>query len=186
MKNLFRVILVLLFTYTAANAYSYAASGAEISIDSREAITKALNEDNFKEVKKVFRANRKHYKYLNNSFIDTLYDGLDSAIFNQDKKEIIKFLELSYAAEILRRLDGASQNIEVFNITKVMLAKTNKFYKLLSVSLDKDTDTKLKKHLKACTVAIGNPGLFGVGARPANAKEFRKHEDIIIELLLSI
>lgn len=186
MKSLFRVILVLLFTYTAANAYSYAASGAEVSIDAREDITKALNANDFKEVKKVFRANRKHYQYLSNSFIDTLYDGLDSAIFNQDKKEVIKFLEISYAAEILRRLDGASQNIKTFNITKVMLAKANKFYKLLSVSLDKKTDKILKKHLRACTAAIGNPGLFGVGSRPANLKEFKKHENIINELLLSI
>jgi hypothetical protein len=67
-----------------------------------------------------------------------------------------------------------------------MLAKANKFYKLLSVSLDKNKDKKLKTAIKNCMGAIGNPGLFGVGAKKPNKEEYIKNQKIIIDIIQSL
>lgn len=67
-----------------------------------------------------------------------------------------------------------------------MLAKANKFYKLLSVSLDAHTDKKLKKAIDACIKSIGNPGLFGVGAKKADEQKYIQNQKIIIEIIQSL
>ena len=67
-----------------------------------------------------------------------------------------------------------------------MLAKADKFYKLLSVSLDKEVDKKLKDALFQCADSIGNPGLFGVGAKPVNKEKYIENEKIADEILKSL
>ncbi|WP_294964421.1 hypothetical protein [Sulfurimonas sp.] len=187
MKLIYKLTLLLSLTFSSyLSAYSYAAAGKELTIDAKELILKHINEDNFKSADKSFEKYKENYKYLNDNFIDGLYDRLNIALENKDKKEIIRSLELSIAAEILRRIDGGHKNIENFNVAKVMLAKANKFYKLLSVSLDKDTDKKLKSAIKACMIAIGNPGLFGVGAKKADKQLYITNEKVIKEILQSL
>ncbi|WP_324172929.1 hypothetical protein [Sulfurimonas sp.] len=177
------LIMVMLFAITNLQAYSYAAAGKEPTIDAKEQITKALNEDNFKEALKIFKENEKNYKYLTKEFIPSLYNGLEISIQNKDKKKTMKYLELSLAAEIQRRIDGGLQNIKTYNVAKVMVLKAKKFYNLLAVSLDNKTNKRLESAINNCIRAIGNPGLFGVGSKPANKNDYIKNQKIIIEVI---
>ena len=147
---------------------------------------KAINADDFETAKKVFEKYDENYKYLSDTFIPKLYLSLEEAIDNKDKKSIVKNLELSLGAEVQRRISGGLENIKTFNVAKVMLAKANKFYELLSVSLDDNTNKKLKTSIKACMLSIGNPGLFGVGAKPANKEEYIKNQKIITDIIQSL
>ena len=185
MKKLL-LALIALFIATNLNAYSYASAGKEPTIDSKEQIMKALNNDDFTTASKIFKEHEKNYRYLTKEFIPSLYDGLQKGLENKDKKQIVKYLELSIAAEIQRRIDGGLQNIKVYNIAKVMVMKAKKFYSLLSISLDKQTDEKLKKAVTNCIKSIGNPGLFGVGAKPSNKDEYIKNQKLIIEIVQSL
>ena len=186
MKKIILMMLVSLFVSSNALAYSYAAAGKEPTIDAKEKILKAVNADDFATAKKVFKENERNYKYLTAEFINGLYDGLNTALESKDKKSVMKYLELSLAAEVQRRVDGGLQNIDTFNVAKVMLAKANKFYKLLSPSLNAKKAKELKTALKACTKAIGNPGLFGVGARKANKEDYMKNQRKVIEIIQSL
>lgn len=189
MKFVHKLVLLLAVLFIASSnlyAYSYAAAGKEPTIDAKEEIIKAINADDFAKAKEVFKAHERNYKYLSETFISKLYPNLKKAINNKDKKQIVKNLELSLGAEVQRRIDGGLKNIKTFNVAKVMLAKADKFYKLLSVSLDNKTNKELKKAIKACMVSIGNPGLFGVGAKPANKEDYIKNEKIIINIIQSL
>ena len=179
-------MFISLFVSSNALAYSYAAAGKEPTIDAKEKILKAVNKDDFAGAIKVFKENERNYKYLTDEFIKGLYDGLNSALKSKDKKQVMRYLELSLAAEVQRRVDGGLQNIDTFNVAKVMLAKANKFYKLLSPSLDTNKAKELKAALKACTKAIGNPGLFGVGAKKPNKQEYIKNQRKVIEIIQSL
>ena len=159
MKKYIILVLISLIASINLQAYSYAAAGKEPTIDSREGILGAINSDNF---------------------------VLAKEILEKDKQKINKWLDVSIATEIQRRLDGGLKNIDNFNIAKVMLAKADKFYKLLSVSLDKEFDTKLREALFQCTDSIGNPGLFGVGAKPVNKQKYIENKKIVDELLKSL
>jgi hypothetical protein len=184
-----KFLLIVVVSFLASinlNAYSYAAAGKEPTIDSKEAIIRAINSDDFKSAKTVFEQNSDNYKYLNDNFNSSLYDGLKQSILKNDKKEIVKWLDISVACEIQRRVDGALENIKEFNIAKVMLAKADKFYKILSVSLDKEKNETLKAAIKSCMDSIENPGLFGVGAKKADIEEYKRNQQIIIKILKSI
>ena len=183
MKKSIIVGLLSLFLSLNAFAYSYAAAGKEPSIDAKEAILKALNEDDFVQAKAVFEKNKEHYDYLSLEFRKDLSMQLEKALEVKDKEAIHHWLNISLATELQRRLDGGFKNIEQFNVAKVMLAKADKFYKLISPYLEKNMDVKLKEALKKCTESIGNPGLFGVGAKPINKEEYQKNEKIAVELL---
>lgn len=189
MKFVHKVVLFFALLFVGSSnlyAYSYAAAGKELTIDSKEAIIKAINADDFAKAKEVFTKYEENYKYLSDTFISKLYPALKSAIENKDKKQIVKNLELSLAAEVQRRISGGLENIKTFNVAKVMLAKANKFYELLAVSLDDTTNKKLKTAIKACIHSIGNPGLFGVGAKPANKEEYITNQKIIIDIIQSL
>jgi hypothetical protein len=180
------LFLVALLASINLHAYSYASAGKEPTIDSKEAILKAINIDDFKAANSLFVKYEKNYKYLNDDFNKQLFDGLKTSIEKKNKELIVKWLNISIATEIQRRLDGGLKNIKEFNIAKVMLAKADKFYKLLSVSLEKNKNKKLKTAIKNCMKAIGNPGLFGVGAKPANIEEYKTNKQIAVKILKSL
>lgn len=189
MKFVHKLVLLLVVLFTTSStlyAYSYAAAGKEPTIDAKEAIIKAINANDFAKAKEVLKAHEKNYKYLSETFVSKLYSNLESSINNKDKKQIVKNLEISLGAEVQRRIDGGLKNIKTFNVAKVMLAKADKFYKLLSLSLDEKTNKELKKAIQSCMRSIGNPGLFGVGAKPANEEEYKKNEKIIINIIQSL
>lgn len=187
--NLFKKILVFLFiTFSSSNlfAYSYAAAGKEPTIDSREKILKFVNNSDFTGAKKEFDKSIKNYKYLSGLHNKNLSSSLKDSIDNKNIENIHKWLNISLAAEINRRLDGGLKNIKIYNVSKVMLAKANKFYRLLEPSLTKEQNKILSDAIKQCIKAIGNPGLFGVGAKPANKNEFVKNQKIALEILNSL
>lgn len=180
------LFIVAIVTSINLNAYSYAAAGKEPTLDAKEAILKAINSDDFNIAKTTFLKYEENYKYLNDEFNSTLFEGLKIAIEEKNKNNIAKWLDISIASEIQRRLDGGLKNIKQFNIAKVMLAKANKFYKLLSPSLEIQIDKNLSLAIEKCIKSIGNPGLFGVGAKPINIDEYKKNQEIAIKILKSI
>jgi len=188
MKQIKLLILLLCIALGANNlfAYSYAAAGKEPTIDSREKILKFVNQNDFTEAINEFTKAKKNYDYLSGLHNKKLITSLKTSIETKNIKEINKWLNISIAAEINRRLDGGLKNIKVYNVSKVMLAKANKFFRLLEPSLSKEKRKNLSFAIKNCIKAIGNPGLFGVGAKPANKDDFIKHQKQALEILNSL
>lgn len=180
------LLFIAAFIASTLHAYSYAAAGKEPTIDAKEAITRAINGDDFKMAQTVFKEYEQTYRYLNDEFNTLLFEGLKTSISNHDKKQVFRWLDVSVACEIQRRIEGGLENIKVFNVAKVMLAKADKFYKILSVSLDKEKNEILKAAIKKCADSIGNPGLFGVGAKVADEQDYKKNQQVIAQILKSI
>lgn len=177
------LLLFITACITTLHAYSYAAAGKEPTLDAREVIIKALNDGDFKTAEAVFKEHEQNYRYLNNEFNPLLFEGLKTSIQKKDKKQILRWLDISLACEIQRRIQGGFENIKEFNIAKVMLAKADKFYKVLSVRLDKEKNQTLQAAIKKCADSIQNPGLFGVGAKAADEEEYKKNLQLINKVL---
>ncbi len=187
MRRLSLVVgLFVLFLTINLNACLASVSGDEPTADAKEQIIKDLNDNNFNEALKVFKEHEKNYKYLTKNFIPSLYSGLKAGLKNKNKKQVIKYLELSIAAEVQRKINEGLQNIKDYNVAKVIVLNAKKFYNLLSFSLDKQTNKKLKSAVQKCIEAIGNPGLFGVGKKPANIDKYKKNQKIIIDIIQSL
>lgn len=188
MSTIQKILMILLMTIFSNSlfAYSYAAAGKEPTIESREKILKFVNANDFIQAKNEFEKAKDNYAYLSNLHDKNLLNSLETAINNKQSLEINKWLNISLAAEINRRLDGGLKNIEIYNVSKVMLAKANKYYKLLEPSLTKEQKQKLSLAIKNCMKSIGNPGLFGVGAKPADLKKFKENQQTAIGILKSL
>ena len=118
--NVHKKILIFLFiTFSSINlfAYSYAAAGKEPTIDSRELILKHVNSGDFAKAKKEFVKAEKNYTYLSGIHNKDLSLSLQKAINDKNASDINRWLNVSIAAEINRRLDGGLKNIETFNIS---------------------------------------------------------------------
>lgn len=188
MSTIQKILFILLVSISANSlfAYSYAAAGKEQTIDSREKILEFVNANDFINAKIEFDKGKKNYSYLSDLHDKNLLSALETSIKNKKSLEVNKWLNISLAAEINRRLDGGLKNIKVYNISKVMLAKANKYYKLLEPSLTKEQKQKLSTAIKNCIQSIGNPGLFGVGAKSANEILFKQNQQIAITILKSL
>lgn len=183
-----RIFLTLFFSVMLSLklfAYSYAAAGVEPTIQSREAILGAINAGDYTKAMQIYNEESQNYKYLS-TFNKNLSNGLRDAIEKKDNKSIARWLNISLACEIERRVEGALENIDDFNVTKVMLAKVDRFYRILSPSLDKSIDLKLKTAIKGCASSIANPGLFGVGAKGADILEYKRYQKDILDSLKNL
>lgn len=186
MKKIYALLFMVMVFTNSLFAYSYASAGKEPTLDAQDGILNAINANDFKKAKDVFVEYKDHYDYLTKDFNSKLSSSLEKAISEKNKALIIKWLRVSMACEIERRIDGGRKNINNFNVAKVMLAKANKFYKLLAPNLDFKTNKALKKALKNCTIAIGNPGLFGVGAKPVDEQLYKTNEKIALDILKAL
>ena len=80
------LFIIAIFASINLHAYSYAAAGKEPTIEAKEAILKAVNENDFKSAKTVFLKYEKNYQYLNDEFNSKLFSRLKSSIEKKDKK----------------------------------------------------------------------------------------------------
>lgn len=179
-----KIVLFLCMIFSVnAFAYSYAAAGKEPVIEAREKALKAVQEKDFnkasKEVAKVFE----EVKYLESKFKKGLQVSLDNAIKNKDEKALYEAFNYVLAAEVQRRLDGTITSIKHFQKTKVLLVKAKKYLDLLSPSYSSSTNEEIEKSFIEAKKAIGNPGLFGVGAVPANIDALKEANKKLLGLI---
>jgi hypothetical protein len=90
-------------------------------------------------------------------------------------------LNRAYKAEIERRLEGASQNLGDYQTAKVLVVKSKRFLDLILPPLMEDRKAA-EQALAKVLDAIGNPGVFGVGAKPADAAAHRGRKALMAVL----
>ncbi|HEX7058009.1 MAG TPA: hypothetical protein VF260_12555 [Bacilli bacterium] len=85
---------------------------------------------------------------------------------------------------LLRRFTSAEQSIDDYAQAKLLLAKARGTFRVLSPLLaaksSPETIEKLDAAFDKTILALGNPGLFGVGKKEKNPDELKKQIDIIL------
>ena len=162
-----------------ARAYSYAEAGAEPLIDAREETLAALATKDYAAAERVSARAREELGYLDESQGLALVDALDRALRMRDADAVDRVFLDGFAAEIRRRLAGAGENLEDYQLAKTLVVKSKVFFDLLAPALDAERRARADAALRACLEAIGNPGVFGVGARDPDPAAFREQREII-------
>ena len=174
--------LTLLLTLSGqAQAYSYAAAGKEPLIDVREALLGAAT--NGKDASATLSEIADELAYLEQHHKVELQAPLAAAIKAKDAAATAALLNRAYKAEIERRLEGASQNLGDYQTAKVLVVKSKRFLDLILPSLDEGDRKAAEQALARVLDAIGNPGVFGVGAKPADADAFSDAEKALMAVL---
>ena len=183
MKHLCLLLaLTLLLSLSGqAQAYSYAAAGKEPLIDAREALLGAATDG--KDASATLSEIAEELTYLEEHHQVELQAPLAAAIKAKDAATTAALLNRAYKAEIERRLEGASQNLGDYQTAKVLVVKSKRFLDLILPSLSEGDRKAAEQALAKVLDAIGNPGVFGVGAKPADAAAFSDAEKALMTVL---
>ena len=164
-----------------AQAYSYAAAGKEPLIDAREALLGAATDG--KDASATLSEIADELTYLEEHHKVELQAPLAAAIKGKDAAATAALLNRAYKAEIERRLEGAGQNLGDYQTAKVLVVKSKRFLDLILPSLGEGDRKAAEQALARVLDAIGNPGVFGVGAKPADATSFAEAEKALMAVL---
>lgn len=177
--------LTLLLTLSGqAQAYSYAAAGKEPLIDAHEALLGAATDG--KDASATLSEIAEELTYLEQHHKVKLQAPLAAAIKAKDAAATAALLNRAYKAEIERRLEGASQNLGDYQTAKVLVVKSKRFLDLILPSLSEGDRKAAEQALAKVLDAIGNPGVFCVGAKPADAAAFSDAEKALMTVLVPL
>ncbi|MCW9035129.1 MAG: hypothetical protein OQJ97_12980 [Rhodospirillales bacterium] len=181
-----RFIAILLLTFFVsgqAQAYSYAAAGKEPLIDAREAIFKAINDSDYGAAQTALDTVAKEIDYLDTNLDKGIKQNLSDAISAKDAKAVSAALHRVFAAEISHRLSAGAKHLDDYQLAKVLVVKSKRFFDSMAGNLSGVQREAAEKGLRQCLVAIGNPGVFGVGQKPADPEAYQKAMSAVLAAL---
>jgi hypothetical protein len=167
------VVLALAgFAATPGFAYSYAAAGAEPLLDGREALFSAAAAGDWPKAATALTAMKPDLDYLDGHEVPGIEKAFDDAVVAKDSNAVEAAFVRAAIGEIERRINGARDNLGDYQTAKVLVVKAQRFYTAVAADLAPDAGKALAAALPRALDAIGNPGVFGVGARKADPAAF--------------
>ncbi|WP_203234843.1 hypothetical protein [Modicisalibacter coralii] len=180
---LLALLVLLALTTGQAWAYSYAAAGKEPLIEGRQALLDALAADDQAKALETLEDLKPELAYLQEDFDRDYYAELESAVKSGDTDTVVAALDSAFVAEIRRRLDGAGEHLDDYQTAKALVFKAKRFLDLVTPQLDADARDAANQAINAGMDALGNPGVFGVGQKPADPDAYREARKHLLEVL---
>jgi hypothetical protein len=168
----FVLLASLGFATGEAHAYSYAAAGAEPLLDGREALFSAATSGDWAKAATALAAMKPDLDYLDGHEVPGVEKALGDAVTAKDAKALQAAFTRAAVGEIERRVNGARDNLNDYQTAKVLVVKAQRFYAAVAADLAPDVSGAVGDGLKRALDAIGNPGVFGVGARKPDPDAF--------------
>ena len=166
-----------------AQAYSYAAAGAEPLLDGREALFSAVSAGNWEAAQKAIDALKPEFDYLDTHEQPGIKKAFADAIAAKDAAEVKAAFALAASAEIERRINGARDNLKDYQTAKTLVVKAQRFYTAIAGDLPPDVSKTVSTNLQKALTAIGNPGVFGVGAKKPDPAAFAEAREAVLKAL---
>ena len=120
--------------------------------------------------------------YLEEHHKVELQAPLAAAIKAKDTAATAALLNRAYKAEIERRLEGQPESWRLPD-RQGAGGQSKRFLDLILPSLGEGDRKAAERALARVLDAIGNPGVFGVGAKPADATAFAEAEKTLMAVL---
>ena len=166
-----------------AHAYSYAAAGAEPLLDGREALFSAVTAGDWTSAQKAVDALKPELDYLDNHEDPGISKVFADALAARDMKLVSAAFIHAASAEIERRINGARDNLSDYQTAKILVVKAQRFYTAIAADLPPDASKTVAAGLQQALDAVGNPGVFGVGARPVDPIAFAQARVTVLKAI---
>ena len=166
-----------------AQAYSYAAAGAEPLLDGREALFSAVSAGDWEAAQKAVDQLKPELDYLDTHEQPGIKKAFADAIAAKDPAKVKASFVLAASAEIERRVNGARDNLKDYQTAKVLIVKSQRFYTAIAGDLPPDVSKIVSTNLQKALDAVGNPGVFGVGAKKADPAAFAQARAAVLKAL---
>ncbi len=182
-KALALLVMLMLLVPNVMLAYSYGDPNQEEIAESFKEIAAKLNASSvdWEGVSEVYKVRRAE---ITSHFGESVAVTLDHNINDQDKELVMGNFKYVLVLNLDRRFEYALKDIDDYGKAKLLLAKAKGTFDVLSTyvnALKPDLESKILAAFEAALVALGNPGLFGVGEKPVNPEEFEKQSSFILQ-----
>ncbi|SHF06472.1 hypothetical protein SAMN05444392_10717 [Seinonella peptonophila] len=111
---------------------------------------------------------------------------IKQALEQKDAEKALAYWREALVRNIQRRLDNVEKDFKNFSSNKILLAKANRAFEVLSVDLEQRNPSeipKLKENFQKALDSLGNPGLFNVGKKEAHFDQFMAAKKHILMVL---
>ncbi len=192
MKKFILALCVLLISVTGlskpVNGYSYGDPNEEFVAEAYKDMFTKLNESppDYASTLAIFETVKEE---LDMHMGSEPAEAVLTHIENEDKEAVISNMEKILVLNIARRLENIDKNFEEYDTSKKLLAKAFATYKALSPVVEEksaEDHQKINAHFESALVALGNPGLFGVGEKESNYNQFVKDKEEILTILKNV
>ncbi|MRI32797.1 hypothetical protein EOPP23_07345 [Endozoicomonas sp. OPT23] len=183
MRKIYLIAAMLLSLSLNTQAYTYSAAGKEPLIDGREALIQAANSNDFVAASKAYQKVEEEVLYFKQEYGIDLDTPMRNALKAKDASKVTKVLNKIYVAEINRRLTGAEKNINDYQVAKVLVVKSKLFLDLLTPQMSAEQREQANEGIQGALKAVGNPGVFGVGAAPADPDTMKQSHTKLMQAL---
>ena len=168
---------------TQGFAYSYANAGKEPLLEVREAILGAVAMANYDKAKAVVQQKAQVFEYLQDHHVPGLIASLHKALDSKQPKAVYMALNQAMIAEVERRLSAASTQLTQTQVAKVLVIKVKRYTDIMLVEYTAAQKKAMQVALRGCLKAVANPGIFGVGSRPADPPGFAQYQADVLGIL---
>ncbi len=183
MKKVSMFFALLLSFSALTEAYTYSAAGKEPLIDGREALLVAVHSGDFSAATSIYSQLADEVLYFKTEYGIDLDTPMRQALAEKKPEQVNHTLNQIYTAEIDRRITGAEKNINDYQVAKVMVVKSKLFLDLLTPQLAPEERSMSVQAIQGALKAIGNPGVFGVGAEPADLEALTRSHQLLMKAL---
>lgn len=176
-----RLLLVLALTLifpTSVYAYSYGDPNKEELAETYKVIAAHLEQSppDWSGASAAFASVKKE---MADHFGSSVAQTLQANFTAKQKDLVLHNYKAVLVLNIDRRLDYAEKEFSNYSQAKLLLAKGRGTFDVLSPFVSAGISDKVYAAFDKALEALGNPGLFGVGAVPADKDEFLKQANII-------
>ncbi|MEM9223692.1 MAG: hypothetical protein AAGB11_15025 [Pseudomonadota bacterium] len=156
-----------------ARAYSYASPQSDPLIAGREAFLSAVNSGDWSAAQTAAAAFKPDLDLLEAG--DDAFAGdpgigaaFSDAIKDKNADAAKAALRRATIDQVDRRLSGAQKNIGTYQTASTLVVTAQAFYSAMAGDLPAETQKTISKEMQAALDAVGKPGVFGYGAKPAD------------------
>lgn len=176
------LLIALLLPAHAAFAYSYGDPNKEAIAETYKEVAAKLNgaSPDWAGAHQAFASRQKE---MVTEFGNQVVQTLERNFAQKDKETLLHNYKAVLVLNVERRLGYAEEQFADYAKAKLLLAKGRGAFQVLSPHVDKAVSAKVFTAFDRALAALGNPGLFGVGAVPANKQEFLAQANLIKQTL---
>ena len=185
-----RFTIIMLFVLclllpSGALAYSYGDPNKEDIAESFKEIVVELNQSpiDWAKAKAIYKTRRAE---LSSHFGEDITVTLDVNLSDENKDGFIANFKAVLGLNLKRRFDYALKDFDDYAAAKLLVAKAKGTYDVMKPYLPSSKTSGLDTAFEVAYVALGNPGLFGVGEKPSDEAEFKKQSSLILDTIIPL
>lgn len=170
-------LLMLFMAPTQAAAYSYGDANAEEVAETFKLVAASLAESspNWKAAEEAYKVRRSE---ISSHFGEEVALTLDNNFQAKDVKLVLANFKAVLVMNLDRRFTYAKDIVADYTQSKLLLAKARATFETLEPYMNLSVG-EIKKAFDEALVALGNPGLFGVGKKEAQPEVFKQKINFI-------